>query len=82
MKRVLFVAAAAVLFVNGAFAQDDMAMRRQIASNCMSDIQKFCADVKPGNGAVRDCLVSHKADLSDTCKDALKDAKDQMNQQH
>ncbi len=39
---------------------------------CMPDIEKFCADVKPGQGRMRDCLRKNKAGLSQTCKDAHK----------
>jgi len=35
---------------------------------CKDDITKFCADVKPGEGRIGDCLKGHKDDLSADCK--------------
>lgn len=39
---------------------------------CMQDIEKFCADVKPGQGRMRECLKKNQAGLSQACKDAHK----------
>lgn len=38
---------------------------------CADDMQKFCADVKPGGGAKLKCLQDHQAQLSDACKKHL-----------
>lgn len=40
---------------------------------CKSDAETLCKDVKPGRGGrgLAQCLKSHEADLSTTCKDAL-----------
>jgi len=35
---------------------------------CSADVQKFCANTPRGKGQLRDCLESHQAELSDTCK--------------
>ena len=42
------------------------------ASQCQADLQKFCADVKPGKGRALACLVKNAKDVSAQCKDALK----------
>ena len=42
------------------------------ASQCQGDLQKFCADVKLGEGRGLACLNKHDKDVSQTCKDALK----------
>lgn len=42
-----------------------------VASNCGPEIQKFCKDKEHGHGEVRACLEAHKAEVSQTCKDAL-----------
>ena len=44
-------------------------------SACKDDVKKFCGDVKPGGGAIRDCLKQHQADLSQACKDNIAEAK-------
>jgi len=35
---------------------------------CHADRQKFCKDIKPGEGRIRACLNEHQADLSAKCK--------------
>lgn len=52
------------------------------ASECKADLQKFCADVKPGQGRGLACLDKHDKDVSQACKDALKQTglKDAMKQ--
>ena len=42
------------------------------ATQCQGDLQKFCADVKPGEGRGLACLNKHDKDVSQNCKDALK----------
>ncbi|HTN52342.1 MAG TPA: cysteine rich repeat-containing protein [Anaeromyxobacter sp.] len=42
------------------------------ASQCQADLQKFCADVKPGKGRALACLDKNAKDVSAQCKDALK----------
>lgn len=41
---------------------------------CMSDYQKFCTGVSPGGGRIKQCLIDHRAQLSEACRIAL-DAK-------
>ena len=42
---------------------------------CREDVKKLCGDVKPGGGAIGDCLKSHQADLSQGCKDNIAEGK-------
>ncbi|PIR20983.1 MAG: hypothetical protein COV45_03720 [Deltaproteobacteria bacterium CG11_big_fil_rev_8_21_14_0_20_47_16] len=35
---------------------------------CKPDIQKFCKDVKRGDGRIINCLKDHGSELSDGCK--------------
>lgn len=35
---------------------------------CQPDVEKFCAGVAPGGGAVMQCLKQHASELSDACK--------------
>lgn len=41
---------------------------------CMGDYRKFCGDVSPGGGKIKQCLIAHRKDLSEACRAAL-DAK-------
>ena len=36
---------------------------------CSDDIAKFCPDVKPGGGAIMDCLEKHETELSAACRE-------------
>lgn len=38
---------------------------------CGADEQKFCADVKPGEGRKIACLKQHQSELSSTCQQQL-----------
>lgn len=38
---------------------------------CKADKEKFCKDVKPGGGAVVNCMKEHRAKLSEACKATL-----------
>ncbi len=43
------------------------------AQECGEDLQKYCADIQPGEGRLGDCLKRNEAKVSDRCKTALKD---------
>ncbi|MGH8687648.1 MAG: cysteine rich repeat-containing protein [Burkholderiales bacterium] len=43
-----------------------------VANQCQADLQKFCADVKPGQGRGLACLKKNDKDVSQGCNDALK----------
>jgi hypothetical protein len=40
-----------------------------VKNACTDDIAKFCKDVKPGGGAIMECLEAHESELSDACKE-------------
>ena len=42
------------------------------ASQCKDDLQKYCADVKLGEGRGLSCLKKHDKSVSQNCKDALR----------
>ncbi|KAG2498297.1 hypothetical protein HYH03_003558 [Edaphochlamys debaryana] len=39
-----------------------------LAAACRTDVQQFCADILPGEGRMHECLRSHRAQLSDSCR--------------
>lgn len=43
----------------------------QSKKDCENDAKKFCANVKPGDGRIIECLKSHENDLSSACKSHL-----------
>ena len=43
------------------------------ANECREDLTKFCADIKPGQGRLLQCIEKNDAKVSARCKTALKD---------
>jgi hypothetical protein len=41
--------------------------RGKMHAACAADLEKFCAGVERGNGALRECLRAHRAELSSDC---------------
>ncbi len=39
--------------------------------SCKADIEKFCKDVKPGQGRIVKCMKAHENELSQPCKDEI-----------
>jgi hypothetical protein len=44
-----------------------------VANECSADIMKNCATVQAGEGRILSCLEEHQKDVSDRCKQAVKD---------
>jgi hypothetical protein len=44
-----------------------------VASQCATDIEAYCSDVRMGEGRVLACLTKNEADLSDACEQAIAD---------
>ncbi len=67
MKTLTCIAAfgAALLLTHSAFAQS------AVAKACAADVKAQCADVKPGGGAIRNCVKAHFTDLSADCQAAI-----------
>jgi hypothetical protein len=38
---------------------------------CRADFEKFCKDVKPGQGRIVKCMREHENELSPACKDQI-----------
>jgi hypothetical protein len=47
-----------------------------LRSACSDDVHKFCQNVRPGGGRIKECMAAHKDELSPTCHDALLKAKE------
>jgi len=44
-------------------------------NECRDDLDKFCSNIKPGEGRLIQCLNKNDAKVSKRCKQALKDTK-------
>ena len=79
MKRTMIVLVALAilpLLVTAATAQESVV--ETVANGCMVEIEKYCAQVTPGEGRVLACLYAHGDKLSAKCEFALYDAAVQL----
>jgi hypothetical protein len=44
-----------------------------VANECDADLEKYCASIKPGEGRLLECIEKHDKEVSDRCKNAIKD---------
>ncbi|WP_295905332.1 cysteine rich repeat-containing protein [uncultured Bdellovibrio sp.] len=49
---------------------------KEMKEACHDDVEKFCADVKPGKGHMMKCMKEHKEELSASCKEEVASAKE------
>jgi Cysteine rich repeat len=66
LKTVFAMGAVVLLSTNVAMAQ-----QQAVIAECAADIRAACGDVPPGAGAIRSCLNSHLADLTQPCRTVL-----------
>ena len=66
MLKTIF-AISAVMLLSTTYAMAQQAVIRE----CAADIRAACGDVPPGAGAIRSCLNSHLADLTQPCRTIL-----------
>ncbi|CAN7711807.1 MULTISPECIES: cysteine rich repeat-containing protein [Ensifer] len=72
--RLLGGALVAFLALTGAARADTISFADAVstlASDCGSDIKKFCKGLNLGNGRIQNCLVEHAAKVSPTCTATL-----------
>ena len=44
-----------------------------VANECRDDLQKFCANIMPGEGRLMACMDKNEKQISARCKQAMKD---------
>jgi Cysteine rich repeat len=69
MKKTKTLAIAAAF--SAALVSAGWAQQGPVATACVDDIAKHCADKEHGHGEVRACLQAHKDKVSAACKIAL-----------
>jgi len=79
MKRVMVVLIAlAILPLLITSATAGQSLVDTVANGCKVEIEKYCAQVTPGQGRVLACLYAHEDKLSSKCEYALYDAAVQL----
>ena len=68
-KRLLVLAVMLGLPASGVMAQGPNA--HPALEACKPDIARFCSNVPPGEGRIKDCMKAHLPELSEPCKEAL-----------
>ncbi len=58
------------------------AAMKEINETCKADLDKFCKDVKPGEGRIFKCLKENEAALSEVCKAKLSEQKVKALKEH
>lgn len=67
-----------VLVFSGVAAAAEKGIIETFAEGCKADLEKYCKDVKPGEGRLLACLYAHSDDISARCEYALYDAASQL----
>ena len=44
-----------------------------LATECETDIEKYCSDVEMGEGRILSCLSEHDQEIEESCKSAIAD---------
>jgi hypothetical protein len=74
MKTLRIMVFAAFVFCMGvSMAGADDHVRK---GACKADFEKFCKDVKPGQGRIVNCMKQHEAELSAACRDQIADTRE------
>lgn len=74
LNQLEWVRFAAGVFLGLGFALSGGALAQ--APGCRADVEKFCADVKPGGGRIAACLKKNAAQLSPACKERVAEMRD------
>jgi hypothetical protein len=72
MKAKMFCVS--ILLVLGGVASAQEALLDYVVASCQADLDKYCADVSPGQGRLMYCVAAHQDKISDKCEGALIDA--------
>jgi Cysteine rich repeat len=78
MKIMGVFAILGILIFSGVAAAAEKGIIETFAEGCKADIEKYCKDVKPGDGRVLACLYANSEKISPRCEYALYDAASQL----
>lgn len=61
------------LYEGAAALEQFAAALTHLATQCHDDLLKFCGDVEMGEGRVGTCLLEHKSEVTEACRQAIDD---------
>jgi len=61
------------LYEGAAALEQFAAALTHVATECYDGLMKFCGEVEMGEGRVGTCLLEHKAEVTETCAQAIDD---------
>ncbi|MCG6949760.1 MAG: cysteine rich repeat-containing protein [Acidobacteria bacterium] len=61
------------LYLGAAQLEEFAAAVTHLAVECRDDLLKHCGEVRLGEGRVGTCLLEHKAEVTDACRQAIDD---------
>ena len=73
MKKILIPALSLFLMSSVSFAQE---VKKD--GPCHTDAEKFCHEVKPGQGRIIRCMKEHKSELSPECRERIEEKKEKV----
>lgn len=50
-----------------------IAKLNHVAESCADDLDKYCSDIKPGEGRIANCMRKNQGKVSPVCQQAIKD---------
>jgi len=68
-KRLVVLGVFLALTASGVMAQKPNG--HPALNACKPDIARFCSNVPPGGGRIKECMKAHLQELSEPCKEAL-----------
>jgi len=71
LLAVAVVVMSLVLGLGVVSAMEEHSKADKANNPCAADVQKFCKDVKRGEGRIIKCLKSHQSELSQACSSLL-----------
>jgi len=78
MIRFIGVFAVLGLLVLSGVAAAEKWIVETFSEGCKADLEKYCKDVKPGDGRLLACLYAHSDKISARCEYAVYDAASQL----
>ena len=78
MKMMGVFAVLGILVFSGVAVAAEKGIIETFTEGCKADIEKYCKDVKPGDGRVLACLYAQSDKISPRCEYAMYDAASQL----